>query len=856
MTWHNQIVILKQQLQQLAAVIGSGLIQAIKPFVIQMNAALSGLIKFAQNVVNALGKIFGWEMEVNTKGLTIDDDALEDIDTSGLDNIGDSADNATKSVKKLKDQLQGFDKLNVLRTTTTNPNSKKSDSGNGSGASGAGAVSNGDVTAGLKKTKGLFESNIDNLFDLGEYIANTISKKLEDIEWEKVYEKARKFGTGLASFLNGLFTGTAGERLFKNLGSSIAGAINTVLNAADAFADKFNFTGLGKNLGSGLTEFLTKLDWKTALSAAKNWGKGIGDAIAGFVKKTDFELVGKTIANAIKTQVTFWLSLGSSIPWKDIGKGLADTINGAVKNFPAKDFANTINVWVQGIHDLFVSLLKNIKWEDVAKTIKDIIKNLDMKTISIIVKTLALIKGASLVVTIGSAILSAVAKKFVESLAISILAEMSSSTILSKVIGKGLATAGEQAAGAGFFGTASAGIVGTFASIVGAIGGAVLAVKGLFDIWTKGWSTARGIMVAAGSGIAIAIGLVVGVLTGPLALAIAGAVGAIAFLGANWGKIKDGIASKVGELIKSFDALKSDFGKTKSDIGKQFAGMKNDFATMTTGIIQKGKTLASDVTGSFTSVKTNAGGAVNILVSVAKTQFESMRSDLASKMSSIKSNATEKWGSIKNTISQYASSAKNTVTSVWGTLKTDTTSAWSTIKSKTTEVWSSIKSAITDKVSSAKTAVKNAIDKIKGYFKFSWSLPKLKMPHPYVSGSFSLNPPSVPTFGIEWYKKAYDNPFMFTKPTLMPDIKGFGDGNGGEMVYGHANLMNDIREASGSNEMTNIGNRQLANDQRIIQLLTVIAEKEFGISADSIYSVVKEKDSDFFTRSGKSAFSY
>ena len=78
-TWHNSVVVLKQQLQQLAAVIGSGLIQALKPFVNAMNNALSGLIKFAQNVVNALGKIFGWEMEVNTSGLQMDEDAYDVI---------------------------------------------------------------------------------------------------------------------------------------------------------------------------------------------------------------------------------------------------------------------------------------------------------------------------------------------------------------------------------------------------------------------------------------------------------------------------------------------------------------------------------------------------------------------------------------------------------------------------------------------------------------------------------------------------------------------------------------------------------------------------------------------------------
>ena len=61
-----------------------------------------------------------------------------------------------------------------------------------------------------------------------------------------------------------------------------------------------------------------------------------------------------------------------------------------------------------------------------------------------------------------------------------------------------------------------------------------------------------------------------------------------------------------------------------------------------------------------------------------------------------------------------------------------------------------IRKGIADKLNGAKDAVKSAIDKIKGFFKFKWSLPKLKMPSFSMSGKFSLNPPSVPKVGIKW----------------------------------------------------------------------------------------------------------
>ena len=315
-TWHNQITMLKENFKALGAVVGSGLINAFKPFIKVLNAVLQKVISFAEMVTNALGSIFGWKYEAS-KGAGIsgiaDDigsasdgmDDLSDAAGSAGKNTGGIAKNAKKAKKEIQQATRAFDELKVI-SKQSKDNTSGSGSG-GSGGSGGGSGvggSSGGNTGKLVQTDTIFkdyESKIKDLEGLGESIRDALVKAVGGIEWDKVYAKASGFGTGLAEFLNGLFSeDKKGNSVFTATADVIAGALNTAIFASKGFTDKFDFETFGKNVAHGFNRFFKNFKWKQCAEAINGWVDGFWSFAVGFFG----DLSWSDIFNGLKTFLT------------------------------------------------------------------------------------------------------------------------------------------------------------------------------------------------------------------------------------------------------------------------------------------------------------------------------------------------------------------------------------------------------------------------------------------------------------------------------------------------------------------------------------------------------------------------
>lgn len=278
---------------------------------------------------------------------------------------------------------------------------------------------------------------------------------------------------------------------------------------------------------------------------------------------------------------------------------------------------------------------------------------------------------------------------------------------------------------------------------------------------------AAGIVAAVGP-VLVVIGKVVSGISSIISIgsALVAAIGAIsapvvAVVAVIGGLIAIGVA-----LYKNWDEICAWAGRVKDKVTESWNNMKQNVSDSWNNMKQNA---ANAMDAIKSKVEQNGGGIKGVL----KTAVEGYVNLWKAGFEQINNLTGGKLGEALNAVSSKLNQIKNTFTSVF---------------------------------EGTKQVVSNAINYIRGLLSGELSFPHIRMPHFSISGSLSLNPPSVPHINVDWYKKAMNNPYMLNGATIFGAMNGnlLGGGEAGsEMIVGTNKLMQMIAQAKGGETVIN-----------------------------------------------------
>ena len=250
------------------------------------------------------------------------------------------------------------------------------------------------------------------------------------------------------------------------------------------------------------------------------------------------------------------------------------------------------------------------------------------------------------------------------------------------------------------------------------------------------------------------------------------------------------IVTAVFETIRTFVVNAITIVQTK--VTEIFTKIRTTITNVVTAIRSKIVSIWTNIKNSTSNIWNNIKSGIQNAISGARNVVTSITTAIRSKVTSIwngiKSATSTAWNFIRTAITNPISTARSMVSSAVSSIKSTFSSGFNAAKTTVSNIFTAIKTKIKSIMDSAKNVVSNAIEKIKSKFKFSWSLPKLKLPHIKIEGKFSLNPPSVPHFSIDWHRLGV----IFNKATLIPTINGIhGVGEAGPEAVSPISTLQD-----------------------------------------------------------------
>ena len=230
-----------------------------------------------------------------------------------------------------------------------------------------------------------------------------------------------------------------------------------------------------------------------------------------------------------------------------------------------------------------------------------------------------------------------------------------------------------------------------------------------------------------------------------------------------------GVGTAIGEVMK-WIADNWELVSTLATIVLAIAAALTVFSTVM-GIVNAVMT-ASPITWIVLAIVAALAAPVAIIVVVIKN------------WENIKAATMNVWNAIVNFLGGIFEKIKNAFAGAFSWINDKIITPIKNLPNTIKNIFNNVVNGIKEKLNLAKTTVKNIIDSIKGFFKFEWSLPKLKVP------KFAITPSGwqigdllqgvIPKLGITWNARGgvFDKPALFNYGN---SLQGLGE-NGAEAV--------------------------------------------------------------------------
>ena len=334
--------------------LGNSIAAAASPLVNVFAPAIHAIIQLVIQAVNAINQLLsaitGLTSFVRAKKLT--------------DSYAASLDKSNKSAKALKKTVLGFDELNQLQDNKNN---------------GGGGTSPLDMfeDAPIEKKWADWANKIKNMWKTGDFtelgasIGKWLLNALESIPWNKVKAKAYKIGKSLATLLNGIIET---PKLGREIGKTIAEAINTGVLLANGFVRNFHWDSLGKFIGETFNGFFENIDWYYIKDTVVAGMRGLASAIQNFIDTFNWDNISNFVINALDTLSAGIKAFFENIDWKEKKKKFGEQLKKIIQETDWRQIGEAIGDIIQAAIDFVSETLGQLSWEDIKQALSDLIE--------------------------------------------------------------------------------------------------------------------------------------------------------------------------------------------------------------------------------------------------------------------------------------------------------------------------------------------------------------------------------------------------------------------------------------------------------------------------------------------------